>query len=73
MRAKVGDAWDGTAKDDRIFANEVGQPVFPTSLTQWMGEFIKRTSHPFPPAYLRQPLFAEGAPLVVISSNLAMQ
>ena len=46
MREKVGDAWEGTPEDDRIFTNEVGRPMFPTSITQWMGKFIKRTGLP---------------------------
>lgn len=75
MRAKVGDAWEGTAGDDRIFTNEVGRPMFPTSLTQWMGKFIKRSG--LPPACVHSLrhtyaslLIAEGTPLVVVSSNL---
>ena len=75
MRAKVGDAWEGTAEDDRIFTNEVGRPMFPTSLTQWMGKFIKRSG--LPPACVHSLrhtyaslLIAEGTPLVVVSSNL---
>ena len=75
MREKVGDAWEGTAEDDRIFTNEVGRPMFPTSLTQWMGKFIKRNG--LPPACVHSLrhtyaslLIAEGTPLVVVSSNL---
>lgn len=75
MREKVGDAWEGTAEDDRIFTNEVGRPMFPTSLTQWMGKFIKRSG--LPPACVHSLrhtyaslLIAEGTPLVVVSSNL---
>lgn len=75
MRAKVGDAWEGDPEDDRIFTNEVGRPMFPTSITQWMGKFIKRTG--LPPACVHSLrhtyaslLIAEGTPLVVVSSNL---
>ena len=46
MREKVGDAWQGSPEDDRVFTNDVGRPWFPTSLTQWMGKFIKRTGLP---------------------------
>lgn len=75
MRTKVGDAWEGTAEDDRIFTNEVGRPIFPTSLTQWMRKFIKRTGLPSSSVHsLRHTyaslLIAEGTPLVVVSSNL---
>ena len=75
MRAKVGDAWEETAEDDRIFTNEVGRPIFPTSLTQWMRKFIKRTGLPSSSIHsLRHTyaslLIAEGTPLVVVSSNL---
>ena len=49
--------------------------MFPTSLTQWMGKFIKRNG--LPPACVHSLrhtyaslLIAEGTPLVVVSSNL---
>ena len=75
LKERVGDAWEGTAEDDRIFTNELGQPVFPTSLTQWMRKFIKRTGLPSSSVHsLRHTyaslLIAEGTPLVVVSSNL---
>ncbi len=75
MREKVGDAWEGTPEDDRIFTNEVGRPMFPTSITQWMGKFIKRTGLPSSSVHsLRHTyaslLIADGTPLVVVSSNL---
>lgn len=73
MKAKVGDAWEGT--DDRVFTNEVGRPIFPTSLTQWMGKFIKRTGLPSSSVQsLRHTyaslLIADGTPVVVVSNNL---
>ncbi len=75
MREKVGDAWEGTPEDDRIFTNEVGRPMFPTSITQWMGKFIKRTG--LPPACVHSLrhtyaslLIADKTPLVIVSSNL---
>lgn len=73
MKAKVGDAWEGT--DDRVFTNEVGRPIFPTSLTQWMGKFIKRTGLPSSSVHsLRHTyaslLIADGTPVVVVSNNL---
>ena len=75
MKAKVGDAWEGTEEDDCIFTNEVGRPMFPTSLTQWMGKFIKRTGLPSSSVHsLRHTyaslLIADGTPLVVVSGNL---
>lgn len=75
MREKVGDAWEGTQEDDRIFTNEVGRPMFPTSITQWMGKFIKRTG--LPPACVHSLrhtyaslLIADKTPLVVVANNL---
>lgn len=75
MREKVGDAWEGTPEDDRIFTNEVGRPIFPSSITQWMGKFIKRTG--LPPACVHSLrhtyaslLIADKTPLVVVASNL---
>lgn len=75
MKSKVGDAWEGSDEDDRIFTNELGHPIFPTSLTQWMGKFIKRSN--LPPACVHSLrhtyaslLIADGTPLVVVSSNL---
>lgn len=75
MREKVGDAWKGTPEDDRIFTNEVEQPIFPTSITQWMRKFIKRTG--LPPACVHSLrhtyaslLIADKTPLVVVANNL---
>lgn len=75
MRTRAGDAWEGSSEDDRIFTNEVGRPMFPTSITQWMRKFIKRTG--LPPACVHSLrhtyaslLIAEGTPLVVVSNNL---
>ena len=75
MRENLGDAWEGTQEDDRIFTNEVGHPLFPTSITQWMRKFIKRTGLPQTCVHsLRHTyaslLIAEGTPLVVVSNNL---
>lgn len=75
MRAQVGDAWEGTPEDDRIFTNEVGRPLFPTSLTQWMRKFVQRTGLPSSSVHsLRHTyaslLIADGTPLVVVSGNL---
>lgn len=75
QRVKVDDAWEGDPDDDRIFTNELGRPLFPTSITQWMGKFIKRTG--LPPSSIHSLrhtyaslLIAEGTPLVVVSGNL---
>lgn len=75
MREKVGDAWKGVPEDDRIFTNEEGQPIFPTSITQWMRKFIKRTG--LPPACVHSLrhtyaslLIADKTPLVVVANNL---
>ena len=75
MKAAVGDAWESPQEDDRIFTNAVRRPVFPTSLTQWMGKFIKRTGLPSSSVHsLRHTyaslLIADGTPLVVVSGNL---
>lgn len=75
QRAKAGDAWEGDPEDDRIFTNELGRPLFPTSITQWMGAFVKRAG--LPPSSIHSLrhtyaslLIADGTPLVVVSSNL---
>ena len=75
MRARVGDAWQSPPEDERIFTNEVGRPLFPTSITQWMGKFIKRTGLPPRSVHsLRHTyaslLIAEGTPVVVVAGNL---
>lgn len=75
MREKVGDAWENQPEDERVFTNEVGHPLFPTSITQWMRKFIKRTGLPSSSVHsLRHTyaslLIAEGTPLVVVSGNL---
>lgn len=75
MKEKVGDAWEGAPEDDRIFTNEVGRPMFPTSITQWMGKFIKRTGLPKSCVHsLRHTyaslLIADKTPLVIVANNL---
>lgn len=75
QREKVGDAWEGDPEDDRIFTNELGRPLFPTSITQWMGKFIKRTGLPSSSVHsLRHTyaslLIADHTPLVVVAGNL---
>ncbi len=74
-REAAGDAWESLPEDDRIFTNELGRPLFPTSLTQWMHKFITRTGLPPSTVHsLRHTyaslLIAEGTPLVVVSGNL---
>ncbi len=75
MRAAVGDAWEGSEEDDRVFTNEFGKPLFPASLTQWMNKFNKRSGLPSSSVHsLRHTyaslLIADGTPLVVVSGNL---
>ncbi len=75
MKEKVGDAWKSPANDDRIFTNDEGKPLFPSSLTQWMGKFIKRTGLPSSSVHsLRHTyaslLIADKTPLVVVAGNL---
>ncbi len=75
LRKKVGDAWEGDPEDDRVFTNELGRPLFPTSITQWMGKFIKRTGLPSSSIHsLRHTyaslLIADHTPLVVVAGNL---
>lgn len=75
MRDKLGDAWEGDPDDDRVFTNEFGKPLHPSSLTGWMRKFIRRTDLPSTCVHsLRHTyaslLIADHTPLVVISSNL---
>ena len=75
MRDKLGDAWEGDPDDDRVFTNEFGKPLHPSSLTGWMRKFICRTDLPSTCVHsLRHTyaslLIADHTPLVVISSNL---
>lgn len=75
MKERLGDAWTGTPDDNRVFTNDTGRPWFPTSLTQWMGKFIKRTGLPSSCVHsLRHTyaslLIADGTPLVVVANNL---
>lgn len=74
MKERVGDAWEGAPEDDRIFTNAVGRPMFSTSITQWMGKFIKRTGLPKTCVHsLRHTyaslLIADKPPLVIVANN----
>ena len=73
QREGCGDAWRDT--DGRVFTVEDGAPVFPDSITQWFGKFVKRTGLPKVTVHsLRHTyaslMIADGVPLVVVSSQL---
>lgn len=72
-RAAVGDAWQDT--DGRVFTNELGRPLFPSSLTAWLRKFIRRSGLPDSSVHsLRHTyaslLIADKTPLVVVAHNL---
>lgn len=69
----LGDAWENA--DDRVFTTEMGAPLFPDSVTQWFGKFVKRSGLPKVTVHsLRHTyatlMIADGAPLVVVSKQL---
>lgn len=73
QRAILGDAWEGV--DDRVFTNDFGAPIFPTSITQWFSKFVARTGLPRVSVHsLRHTcaslMISEGVPLVVVSKQL---
>ena len=72
-RAAAGDAWQDT--DGRVFTNELGRPLFPSSLTAWLRKFIRRNGLPDSSVHsLRHTyaslLIADKTPLVVVAHNL---
>jgi integrase len=86
IRLKIGDYWkeniiltlaDGkkeTVKNDRIFTQEDGTPIFPDSLTKWVNDFQKENNLPkFTPHTLRHTnislLIAAGVPLRNVSQR----
>lgn len=75
QRSMLGDAWRGQEGDDRIFTRDDGQPMFPTSLTQWFHKFVVRTGLPLVSVHsLRHTyaslMLADGVPLVIVSGQL---
>lgn len=73
QKQKMGDAW--LDKDDRIFTSDLGEPIFPGSITQWFSKFIKRSGLPKVTVHsLRHTyaslMIADGVPLVIVSHNL---
>lgn len=73
QREACGDAWRD--EDGRVFTTDDGAPVFPDSITQWFGKFVKRaglpkvTVHSLRHTYASL-MIADGVPLVVVSSQL---
>lgn len=72
-RAAAGDAWQDT--DGRVFTNELGRPLFPSSLTAWLRKLIRRSGLPDSSVHsLRHTyaslLIADKTPLVVVAHNL---
>lgn len=75
QRIALGDAWMEVEGDDRIFTRDDGQPMFPTSITQWFHEFVVRTGLPSVSVHsLRHTyaslMLADGVPLVIVSGQL---
>lgn len=73
QREACGDFWKDT--DDRVFTRDDGAPVFPDALTQWFGDFVKRSG--LPPVHVHSLrhtfaslMIADGTPLVVVSRRL---
>lgn len=86
IRLKIGDYWheeielihaDGSKeaiKNDRVFTQENGLPIFPDSITQWVNEFVKKNNFPkFTPHTLRHTnislLIAAGVPIRNVSQR----
>ena len=72
-RAAAGDAWQDT--DGRVFTNELGRPLFPSSLTAWLRKLIRCSGLPDSSVHsLRHTyaslLIADKTPLVVVAHNL---
>lgn len=73
QKADLGDAWEDT--QGRIFTNNFGKPIFPSSATQWFSHFIERTGLPKVTVHsLRHTyaslMIADGIPLIVVSRQL---
>lgn len=73
QREACGDFWKDT--DGRVFTRDDGAPVFPDALTQWFGDFVKRSGLPRVHVHSLRHTFAslmiaDGTPLVVVSRRL---
>lgn len=73
QRAMLGDAWEDI--DGRVFTNDFGAPIFPTSITQWFSKFVKRCGLPKVSVHsLRHTcaslMISNGVPLVAVSKQL---
>ncbi len=73
QREICGDYWQD--KDGRVFTRDDGAPIFPDALTQWFGDFVKRSG--LPPVHVHSlrhtyasMMIANGTPLVVVSRRL---
>ena len=58
-----------------MFTRDDGAPIFPDALTQWFGDFVKRSG--LPPVHVHSLrhtfaslMIADGTPLVVVSRRL---
>lgn len=73
QRTMLGDAWEDI--DGRVFTNDFGAPIFPTSITQWFSKFVKRCGLPKVSVHsLRHTcaslMISDGVPLVAVSKQL---
>lgn len=73
QKALCGSYWKD--EDGRIFTRDDGAPIFPDALTQWFGDFVKRSG--LPPVHVHSlrhtyasMMIAQGTPLVVVSRRL---
>lgn len=72
-REELGDAW--ADQDGRVFTNDGGAPIPPSSLTGWFSSFIKRSGLPHVTIHSLRHTYAsmmitDGVPLIVVSRQL---
>lgn len=74
-RTELGDAWEGTENDPRVFTTDAGAPVNPTVPTWWLSKFTKRIGiqhlsiHSLRHTYASL-MIVDEVPVVEVSSQL---